>query len=235
MVSRIWTSLNRIEPEEQTYIKRVLYVVGITGLLATAITTATTIPSGYTNLILASAISLGIVAAMLWLTWRNHLSLPRIVFPLLGLIVATYIIRNSDGIRDETMYIFPLTLILAGLLLGKYGVLIFTLLDFAAISIQALGEINGQITDRFSQYTTFESLVVIGVLLAFAGTLLYVTISNLRQNLIHAHVNEKKFADSNRELQGIRNSLEERVNVRTAQLQASAEVGRSAASTLDPE
>jgi GAF domain-containing protein len=235
MLSRFWEGFTNIDSDETIRVKRGLYVILITGLFAASVTTIISVVSNYYTVYGATFLAVLVVAALLVMTVRNQLTIPRLATPILGLLIAFYITQGADGVRDEAMFLYPLTIVLAGILIGKTGVIVFTVLSLAAIANQALNEISGVFVTHMSSFTTVQTLLMLSVLLSFTGLLLYMTIANLRGSLLNARANEKKFADSNRELQAIRNSLEERVNARTAQLQASTEVGQAAASTLNPE
>ncbi|MBP7689644.1 MAG: GAF domain-containing protein, partial [Thermoflexales bacterium] len=63
----------------------------------------------------------------------------------------------------------------------------------------------------------------------------YITVRNINEALTLARRNEQAQLASNRELLAIRESLEERVAERTAQLQVSAEVSRAVSSFLDQD
>jgi GAF domain-containing protein len=234
MLSRFWAALTNIDQEESNRIKRGLYIVLATGLLAAILVTIISIVSGYQNVYGVTFFAVIVLASLLAMTASNQLVIPRLAAPTLGLLIAIYITQSADGIRDEAMFLYPLTIVLAGILIGKGGIIVYTLASLAAIVNQGLNEINGVLVNNFSSGTSLQTIVMLSVLISFTGLLLYITIDSLRGSLLKAHLSEKKFADNNRELEAIRTSLEERVKARTAQLQVGAEVGQAASATLNP-
>jgi GAF domain-containing protein len=246
MLKRNSTAPDKAQDEGEGYVKNALYVILITALIATgmiAIISTISLMAGLhvtISTIVVTATIFVISLVLLWLTWQERLALPRLFFPLVGFSAATYMIVTNYGIRDEGMFVYPLTIVLAGLLLGKVGIVVYTLLSLAAVAAVGYGEINGLIVNRFSASTTYVTVVILDVLLAFMGVLLYTTIDSLTNSLGRARRNERELAESNRELQTIRASLEERVQERTQELarrmsylEATAAVARDAASVLN--
>jgi GAF domain-containing protein len=138
------------------------------------------------------------------------------------------------------MLLYPLTIVLASLLSGRRGLIAYTVLSLVAVAIQGYGEVSGLIVTRFSNQTVLQNVIILDVLLAFVGILLYTAINNLSDSLARARRNERQMAESNLELEATRASLEERVQERTRELarragylEATATVAHDAASVLN--
>ena len=226
--------------EEASYIQTTLYIILAAALFVSVIAAITNFTSHY----LVTSGVLGIIFAvclfLLGLTWRRHLTLPRLLAPLISFCAAAFFVWNNDGVRDEAMFLYPLTIVLAGLLSGRRGLLIYTALSLAAVAMQVYAEVGGLIVTRFSDQTIIQNAIILDVLLAFIGILLYTTIDSLSNNLARAHRNERQLAESNLELEATRASLEERVQERTRELarragylEATAVVAHDAASVLN--
>jgi len=246
MLKKKSSAPDKVRDGEEGYVRNALYVILISALVASgmiAIISTISLAAGLhvtISTIVAATIIFVISLVLLWLTWQQRLTLPRLVFPLVGFSAATYLIVTNYGVRDEGMFIYPLTVVLAGLLLGKVGIVIYSLLSLIAVTAVGYGEINGLIVTRFSAGTTYVTVVIFDVLFAFMGVLLYTTIDSLTSSLRRARNNERELAESNRELQTIRTSLEERIQERTQELarrmsylEATTTVTRDAASVLD--
>jgi GAF domain-containing protein len=226
--------------EEANYIQTILYIVLATALLVTGIAAIASFTARYLVASSVPAISFVVCLFLLGLTWRRHLTLPRLLMPLMGFSAAVFLVWGGDGLRDEALFLYPLTFVLAGLLSGKKSLLVYIVLSLVAIAIQGYGEVSGLIVTRFSAQTVLQNVIILDVLLAFMGILLYTAIDNLSKSLVRARRNERQMAESNLELEAIRASLEERVQERTRELarragylEATATVARDAASILN--
>ncbi len=221
-------ALGELEAKETRYIRRVLYIVLATALAAIGAITIAVWLVGYQSIVVATATVFGVVLLTLGLTWRGYLTAPRLIVPVVALATTTYLVADNSGLHDEAMYAYPLTIVLAGLLLGRGGIVLFTLLSLVAISTIGYGEINGWLENDFSHSTVYTHVIVFDVLLSFSGVLLYVTVGNLTSSLRRARHNERELAQSNQALQAIRDSLEEQVAERTRGLAAAKEAAEAA-------
>jgi hypothetical protein len=210
----------KMEDEEQRYIRTILYVILITALITAGIATLGSLAAGYRTSPIVTTFAFAVCLFLLWLTWQGRLTFPRLALPLLAFSTATYLAYIGDGVRDEVMYVYPLTIVLAGLLSGKGSIVLYTALSLAAIAALVYGEVNHLIVTPFSAGTSYFTLAFLGVLLVFIGVLLYITIGNLTNSLGRARRNERELAESNRQLQAIRASLEDRVAERTRNAEA---------------
>ncbi len=223
--------------EEAGHLQTILYAILAVSLFVLGVVAIAMYTAHYLIVSGLLAISFAVFLFLLWLTWRRHLMLPRLLVPLIGFSSAAFFIWMNDGLRDEAMYIYPLVIVVAGLLLGKRGLIVFDVLCLVAIAVQGYAELSGLVVTRFSQQTMIQSVVVLEALLAFMGHLLYITIDGLNNSLTRAHLREQQMAKTNIELEAIRASLEERVQERTRELErragyleATATVAQDAAS-----
>ena len=163
------------------------------------------------------------------------------VRPAAGLFVfglwvfITVLISLSGGVNNVVASAYIVIVIGAGLLLGSRAAVVFTGLSFVAMS----GMLYAGLKNLLPPQVFFTSLVGKFVWLAgnlvVAGAYLSLAIRNLTEALERAR-------QSNRELQAIRASLEERVEERTRDLarrahylEATAAVAHDAASVLNLE
>jgi GAF domain-containing protein len=226
--------------EEASYIQTVLYIILATALLVSGVAAIVSFTAHYQVAYRVPVISFAVSLFLLGLTWRRHLTLPRLVTPLMSFCAAAFLVWTGDGLRDEAMFLFPLTLVLAGLVSGKRSLMVYTALSLIAITVQGYGEVSGLIVTRFSNQTLIQSVIILDLFLAFMGILLYTAINNLSNSLVRARRNERQMAETNRELEAIRTSLEAHVQERTRELErragyleATATVAHDAASILN--
>ena len=124
---------------------------------------------------------------------------------------------------DTGLYAFlPIAFLIAGFLLSTRQTALFVLVNTVAVFLLPLVEPRLAIRDTLRDGGIVMTLGVLIVIFSYMRNL----IERDRLTVLN---------QANDELRNLRDSLEARVEQRTAQLQASAEVGRVVAATLDPD
>ncbi len=177
----------------------------------------------------ALVVTFGMVLLILWLIHRNYLLIPRIALPLVTFAIAVYQMVTNDGVRDESMFVFPVAIVLAGLLLGRTGIVSVSILSILAISGVVYAEVSGALVTKYSENTTFGHMIFFDILLGFMSLLLYFTVNNLTDSLKRLRQNEAVLSENNRVLEASRLGLEEQVVERTRNL----EIARQATETAN--
>lgn len=146
----------------------------------------------------------------------------------------TYIAATgTDHIYDGAFAALAVLSIMAGLLLGWQAALIVIGAQIATAWWLA-SLFNGQAV-TLAAATPMNYARDLSIIYALFGILLYLLITNLRRALARSNASTQNLREQNLELTRLQNELEERVAQRTDQLTTSVEVGRIAASILDPE
>lgn len=211
------------EDEEKTRLARILHNVlwvslaGITAFVILSLTqgsveaTATMVTSDF--LILAS----------LGLLYRGRLTFPSLVVSLTGLAAVTFILITGSGIHGVSMMGYAVVLVTASLLLGRRGpVLLGGLIIVVGFGI-IYAEVNGFIVNRFSSLTAYSDFFFFAPLIAMTSGILYVLVNSLVTSAEKARRSEQAFAKSNRELEALKDTLEQRVEARTYELSQAQE------------
>ncbi len=251
MLARIsnWFSPPIFEDEEKTRVARLLTFVVLALLLAsTTITSLAAVlhlfraDSETLFTLLSGAVMTLVFLGLLLLTRRGYLGLASVVLLSISWIVVTIWIYSVSGIAsDSSALAYALLVVLAGLLLGGRAATVATVISVLGALGAYLLETSGRlvVTER---PVALADLLFVTLPLVLTGVLLRYAINSLARALERARRNERALLGANRELELLRVSLEQRVAVRTAelesrsvQLQAAAEVGRAATSILDPE
>jgi GAF domain-containing protein len=179
----------------------------------------------------------------LWiLARRGHLRVASILLLSSLWAIITYWVVTSAGISsDSSVMIFPLIIVLAGLLLGGPAALVYTVLSILAALGAYYAESTGLLVVAEAPLTIVD-LLVMGFALVLTGLLLRHAMSSMLGALERARTNERAQIEANRALENMRASLEQRVAERTADLerrslhlQTAVEVSRAATSVLDPD
>jgi GAF domain-containing protein len=226
----------RFNSEEQTRVAQYLNVI----LLATITLLALRVLLGAIEkglqLVLSEIVMLGLmlVCIALWLVMRRgYLRIVSMLFLSVALISMAYVASESEGVFDSAYLALIALIPMAGLLLGWKAALVLTLADMVVAWWLAIADADQAFvlaagsTIGYARDLTFVLILI--------GVLIYVLISSLTQAVTSARASEHNLREQNVELARLQTDLEERVAVRTDQLTTSVEVGRVAASILDPE
>jgi putative methionine-R-sulfoxide reductase with GAF domain len=138
-----------------------------------------------------------------------------LLYPTILIAVLTTQAYLNDGLYDESVYGFFAVTAIAGLLLRRQGVVVFTFYSVAAVIGLGYAHIIG-LFPKYSEYFSPHRIFYMGLLMAVGGALLYLVIDNLVQTIDRLNENEKGLESNNQELQFIRESLEKQVMERTA-------------------
>jgi GAF domain-containing protein len=146
-----------------------------------------------------------------------------LVVTMLSLAAFTTAVANPSGAGTIFYAYIPLTFVIGGFLLRT---------SYATVLVISVTLLIFCMPLFLPDQVTFREIAAEGGIALTLGTLLIVfsVVRNLTERDRLAVVEA-----ANAELRALRDSLEIRVNERTAQLRASAQVGQAAASVLDPE
>jgi len=151
--------------------------------------------------------------------FRNILLPGRIIFPIGGFIVVTWLLYLG-GIHDDALGGYYLLLIFSTLLLGRKGLIVFGTLNTTAIIIIGLAETSGRIITHFSPLTERSTVITSAFFMLACSLTLYFFITRLSRMMAIARKNEQEQITANRELKELQAVLEKRVKDRTAELRA---------------
>ena len=203
------------EGTEQPYIQTVLYIILISSLILAGAITIAGLLMDMQNIEIGTSIAFVFCGIMLWFTYRNKLWVPRILVPLITYGVTTYIVFTNNVIRDVAMFVYPITILLAGMLIGETGVLLYSMIVTLTVTIIGYADITYRLSPEASHYNNAGNVFLLSIMHIIIGSILYVTIKNLNKNLRRAQRSETESANRYQELQSIRSSLEHKVAERT--------------------
>ncbi len=154
-------------------------------------------------------------------------------------IAITQWVWTVEGLSlGHSIYVYTLIIVMASLLLGRGGIFAYTLLGLVGVLVAYYLDYTGRIPN--GKPISLFSLVIVITILILLGVFLNYALRSLQRALRQARQAAAAQAAANRELEAIRASLEQRVAERTEdlerrsiQLQAVAEIGRTAAAIHD--
>jgi len=185
----------------------------------------------------ALAIAAAVLTGVLFLLRRGRLTWSRWLVPLVAWMLISYeVYAIGDGTREVQILGYPVVVLFATLLTGARGAWVFTALS--SLSYTAILFIHKYtllravpIADRLQPLDAVVATIVL-VLIAY----IQLTIVNrLSASLARLRTNEAELRTTIMALESVQGSLERQVMERTDQIAVSAEVGRVANATLDPD
>ncbi|HZY44827.1 MAG TPA: GAF domain-containing protein, partial [Anaerolineae bacterium] len=174
-----------------------------------------------------------VVGALWYFMRRGYVAHTSIILLIAMWFIVSMLIYLAGTIRDPIASLFLIHILLAGLLIGGRAVMTVIAVD----SITLLGLMSLEQARQLNQvslYTSWPEWITFVAVFSLTAVILHLTSSSIRASLEQARRTAQSLTRSNRELQLIRTSLEQRVAERTEQLRVSAEVSRAITSILDP-
>ena len=170
--------------------------------------------SATTIMVLASLIFIMFVS--LFLLRRGNLNTSGSIIVILGWLGLGIQAYTADGARDVIIVAYIAVSLLASIIINWRVGSVIILLSIGSIWTLVMLEVNGFITPRFQEPIAFSRdlsliLVVIAVLIYFSTTY-------LRDAITRAIQSEQNLLASNKNLQELNQTLEQRVDQRTAEL-----------------
>lgn len=172
--------------------------------------------------------------------WRGHVRAVSISLVVLVFVIITLSLYAFGGVSNSTTVGYLLCIVIASLLLGERATVIMLILSVAALLAVWYGGEIGLIAP-VEEAPLFD-LIANSTIFVIIGLLLRNAVNSLAMALERARRNEQAQITANRELEALRESLEQQVAVRTqdlerrsAYLEATAQTGRVVTSILETE
>lgn len=226
-------------------LQTVLAIFGLIAvLMALALLIVDGLPTSLTGVVTFAFIFI-VILLNVWLYFmlrRGRVSLAGVLFvSALWAMVTGYLLFISGLLSDAIPFVYPLIIVLAGLLISGNAAVVFVVLSVISISMAMLVDDLG-LMNYPPNIASWPLVVILSCMFLAFGFLVRSAMSSLNAAIIRAQENERAQTRANRQLEAIRASLEDRVAERTAtlerrarQLQVAFEVGRVATSIRDVE
>lgn len=221
-----------------TMLHVIFFSVLLAGLLLFTLSPVEMLSSSFT----LGAMGLALVAALglRQVLWRGHVRLVSALLIALFFIVVTFALYTFGGVSNVSATGYLLCIIIASLLLGARAAIITLVLSIVMlVAVWYAGEIG--LVLPLEDAPLFDLVVNIAVFV-MGGLLLRYAVASLDEALTRARQNERAQREANRELQALRESLEQQVAERTqalerhtAYLEATTQTSRVVTSILDVE
>jgi GAF domain-containing protein len=170
------------------------------------------------NAVILGILSILIIVSIILLRIGNDIP-ARYLVPTSILIVMTYIIVRGNGIHDTSLMALMLVIILTSLTLGHGALISFGALTTLTIIVIGILEINKVLVNKFNSLTDFTDVFILVMYLILATGLQWLVTGRAHHSLEKAKENENKQIEANHKLQSLQTSLEERVSLRTQEIE----------------
>ncbi len=159
-----------------------------------------------------------VMGLSLYLLRRGRLNASGLIIVILGWLGLGIQAYTADGARDVIIIAYISVSLLSSIIMNWRIGSFMMILSIGAVWTLAILELNGYIIPHFQEPIAFSrDLSLIFVVIA---VLIYFNTTNLRDAITRATKSEQSLLDSNRSLQELNQTLEERVNQRAAELDA---------------
>jgi signal transduction histidine kinase len=159
---------------------------------------------------------------------RGQTRLASVILQLVLVALITYVLCAYDGIRNPALAGYVLIIIIAGLLLGGRGAILFAVISLAMLAgvffLTQSGFIRPTLTDPYA-----GDLILDTVIFGLSALMLYLAAGNINRSLEAARRNARAQLKANWALEANRVALE----ARTRDLALAAEIGRRLATVRD--
>jgi len=221
MLNRFLNFFSDPEDNDPTYIRLVrnILIFAIVSTLASLgiVVSASNTP-GLVITTSALVISLLIEIAALIFVARGQILLAKMIVPFVLVFAITIIANSANSIHDISILGYPLIIIIANLLQGKRSLYFTTPLVIGGIILLGVLDMTGNNNSPVANRTGIDDILIGTVLLSAGAGILNLFIGRLRSTLARAEANERAQINTNKELMSLQNSLEKRVEERTAEL-----------------
>jgi GAF domain-containing protein len=217
------------QDEERTRAASLLNTLLWSFFAAMAVYSVLSVAFPLTGLALAlsgSAFAIGVVS--LFLMRKGYVQGAGVLFTSALWVFLTVASTVSGGVNVPALFGYVAVTVFAGMLLGGNAGFFSAGVSSVAALAMALAESQGFLVPSRAPYSPFSNWAALSLYVALAAVVLRIATRSLGRALETARRNERDLAESNRELQAIRASLEERVAERTRILQVAADISHAA-------
>ncbi len=160
-----------------------------------------------------------ILLVALILAVRSNLTVGKVVVPVLLYGMITYLLFQG-GLRDMAAWGAIGVVVVASLLIGEYGTLIFGSLSTVTVLLIGYIEVNkGIAASPYSNLIDLNDVILAGLLVLATGLVQWLVLRRLKRVAETARQNEQAQIEVNQELLSLKEELEKRVSERTAEIQ----------------
>jgi len=205
------------DPSFIRLVRNILFFVMATNLAIIPVVSGLLGENTYTpSAIISLSITFFLQVASLYLVNQKNVLLAKITIPLGFIIAITSISLSTNGLKSPAVAALPVVLVIAAILMGRRFLPIVLPLSIASVAIIAYYDLNG--TVPIIPTGIDDTIIILFLLVACAG-IIQLLVQRLSEAIQVVRKNEEYQRSENLELQQLRTTLEERVILRTTELE----------------
>ncbi|GAB4541110.1 MAG: hypothetical protein Fur002_08970 [Anaerolineales bacterium] len=152
----------------------------------------------------------------LYYVQKSKPKMAKLAVPLSLILVITFIASSQSGLRDLSILGLPLALVVSALLLGKRAMTLMLPMTLISLAVIAFFDVR---SDKPIEASGWTQAAILAVLLIITAVVVQMLVNRLSESIAVIRQSEQAHIEENRELNELRQALEERVAVRTFDLQ----------------
>ena len=149
---------------------------------------------------------------------QGHIATASYLFITLFYLVITTAAYFNGGLEVPIINSYMLGIVLAGLLLGRRNAILYGLCTIALYFGLHILETAGRLPDSAVTVSMYQELVVFTINIILTTVLIIISVDSIRASIARANRKAEELEVSNQRLSVVRNSLEQRVAVRTDEI-----------------
>jgi two-component system cell cycle sensor histidine kinase/response regulator CckA len=189
------------DDEDKNRLAKILGILLLHGLMAIILVAVASVATGQYDKTSALAVGGVIVLLLLVLLRSGRLRSAIFLTFIFLLALTTILLFSGGGIHDLASMLYPVIIVIAGLLLRPKEFLAIVVLSLLSASFIILSEFWGLISWNNQFKTTLFSFVTISVIFTLAAVSVRMLANDLKRSLERARRNEQESRDSNVRLQ----------------------------------
>ena len=187
--------------EDSTRLARILNIILLNGLLALLLFALATAAAGQYDKTMKMAIGAVLAILLLILLRGRFLRLTIQLTFVVQLGLVTWILFTGGGIHELATMLYPITIIIAGLLLRKKEFLVIFLLSLCSAAFIIFSELTGRISMSRLEKTSIFVLITVMAIFILAAVAVRILANDLQRSRARVLQHERELSESNRCLQ----------------------------------
>jgi PAS domain S-box-containing protein len=145
---------------------------------------------GFLNLAFFLFLMAGVSAYTLWSIRGSRLLIPSILLPLSVLLVLTSNLLTGGILQEPGALVYPIVIVFASLLLGKWAALVFAVLSILSQSLVFYAFRSGWVSGIQGN---ISGLLIVDLLIAVLAGLLWIVLDSLERSVDQARTSEERW------------------------------------------
>ncbi len=152
----------------------------------------------YLNLVFSYMLVGNIISFLLLRS--SHLRSASLIMLIWLLTSFMLILTYADGIHDMVLFLFPVAIMIASMLLDRRDFFMYSSIVFLSIQGLIICELTGMINNKMSHFTTILDFFSVGIIIIITVALTYTLSKSIRRSFAEADQSKCSLMEGNRKL-----------------------------------